>query len=172
MIETKDLILRKGRFSDWKAMYQNVWRHPETARYMLWDVTESEADARSRMERTVAFQSAHPGTFTVEEQQSGQAIGFAGLNEISPGVWEETGIAIGPAFTGRGYGKQIVNALVAYAFEKQNGERFVYAARSQNAASIALAKSCGFVYTHSESRVDPRNGAEYTLNFYEKRREP
>ena len=57
-METKDLILGKARLSDWKAMYENVWSHPESARYMLWSVTTSEADARSRMERTIAFQKA------------------------------------------------------------------------------------------------------------------
>lgn len=30
MLETKDLILNKAKFSDWKDMYANVWRHPET----------------------------------------------------------------------------------------------------------------------------------------------
>ena len=170
MLETRDLILRKAVFDDWKAMYENVWRHPETARYMLWDVTTSEEDARSRMERTIAFQAAHPGAFVVARKKTGQAIGFAGLNELSPGVWEETGIALGPAFTGKGYGKQIVNALVDYAFREKNGQRFIYASRAENTASVALQRSCGFVYTHSQQRIDPRNGEEYTMNFYEKRR--
>ena len=170
ILETKDLVLRKALMSDWKAMYENVWRHPETARYMLWDVTTSEADARARMERTIAFQASHPGTFTVAEKISGQAIGYAGLQEAAPGVWEETGIALGPDFTGKGYGKQIVKALTDYAFRERGAERFVYVSRAENIPSIALAERCGFRFTHSESRTDPRNGEAYTLNFYENRR--
>ena len=42
MLETKDLILDKAEFSDWEAMYRNVWSHPECARYMLWNLTESD----------------------------------------------------------------------------------------------------------------------------------
>ena len=42
MIETTDLILKKADFSDWKDLYTNVWSHAETARYMLWDVTDSQ----------------------------------------------------------------------------------------------------------------------------------
>lgn len=46
------------------------------------------------------------------EKSSGQAIGFAGMEEMEPGVYEDMGIALGPDFVGRGYGKQIVNAMV------------------------------------------------------------
>ena len=53
MIETPDLILKQAVFEDWQDLYVNVWRHPETARYMLWDVTESEEAARDRMRRTL-----------------------------------------------------------------------------------------------------------------------
>lgn len=31
MLETKDLILDKGKIEDWKALYENVWKHEETA---------------------------------------------------------------------------------------------------------------------------------------------
>ena len=40
MIETDDLILDKAVFEDWRGIYQNVWSRPESARYMLWKVTE------------------------------------------------------------------------------------------------------------------------------------
>lgn len=33
MIETKDLLLDKGRIADWKVMYENVWKNEGTARY-------------------------------------------------------------------------------------------------------------------------------------------
>ena len=169
MTETEDMILRKGVFEDWPSIYKNVWRHPETARYMLWDVTTSEEEAKARMERTLRWQAEHDAYF-VEEKRTGRCIGFAGFIEVAPGVYEDTGVALGPEFVGRGYGKQVLNALLTIAFEQRNGQVFIGAARSENAASIALQRSCGFVYTHSEPRTDPRNGEEYTLNFYEKRR--
>ena len=51
-METRDLILDKARFEDWENLYRNVWSRPETARHMLWTVTDSEEEARARMERT------------------------------------------------------------------------------------------------------------------------
>ena len=169
MPETEDLILRKGVFEDCPSIYENVWSHPETARYMLWDVTASEEDAKARMERTLRWQAEHDAYFVVEKF-TGRCIGFAGFMEIAPGVYEDTGVALGPEFVGRGYGKQVLKALLTVAFDQRDGHTFIGSARSENAASIALQRSCGFVYTHSESRTDPRNGEHYTLNFYEKRR--
>ncbi len=56
MIETKDLILDKAKSSDWKEMYYNVWSQPESARYMVWNITTNEEDAKIRIEKTIAFQ--------------------------------------------------------------------------------------------------------------------
>ena len=56
MIETDDLILDKAVFEDWRGIYQNVWSRPESARYMLWKVTESESEARIRIRKTMEFQ--------------------------------------------------------------------------------------------------------------------
>lgn len=36
MLETKDLILDKAKFSDWEDMYHNVWSQPESAKHMIW----------------------------------------------------------------------------------------------------------------------------------------
>lgn len=165
MIETKDLVLRKAQFEDWKDMYQNVWSREETARHMLWTVTESEEHAMERMRRTMQFQSEHDAWF-VFEKKSGRAIGFAGILPIEDGVYEDCGIALGPEFVGRGYGKQILTALRAYAFETREAKAFVVSCRSQNAASRGAILSCGFTFTHTEDRVDPRDDTPYVLEFY------
>ncbi len=52
-INTPRLLLAKGRPGDWRDLYENVWSHPETARYMYWSVTEDPADAPARMQRTI-----------------------------------------------------------------------------------------------------------------------
>ena len=77
-METRDLILDKARFEDWGNLYRNVWSRPETARYMLWTVTDSEEEARARMERTLAWQRDHD-VWTVYQKSGRQAIGWAGL---------------------------------------------------------------------------------------------
>ena len=168
MPETKDLILRKAVLEDWADMYRNIWSQPESAKYMIWDVTVSEEAAIARMERTIAFQTAHDYHWTVAEKASGQAIGWAGMEQVSAGVWGETGIAIGAAFTGKGYGKQILNALTDYAGEHLGANRFVASCHRGNLPSKYMQLSCGFSYTHSEEKFHPRDKIQYILDHYEK----
>lgn len=167
MLETKDLLLKKGEYEDWRAMYHNLWKHKDSAKYMLWTPLESEEDAQRRMKSSIEYQQNNNLAFFVYEKKSNQVIGFAGMKEIAPNVYEDAGIAIGPDFVGQGYGKQIVNALVEHAFKQVGASKFVYSCREQNIASKQLAKSCGFVFTHAEEKTDPRTGEKYVLAFYE-----
>lgn len=165
MLETKDLILRKAQFDDWKDLYRNIWSRKESARFMLWKVTTSEEEAMDRMRRTIQFQSEND-TWTVFEKKSGQAIGWGGIVPLSDGVYEDCGVAVGPEFVGKGYGKQILTALTDYAFNQLGAKAFVASCRSQNAASRGTILSCCFTFTHVEDRVDPRDGSPYELEFY------
>lgn len=164
-IETADLLLKKAMQDDWKDMYENLWQYKESAKYMLWNVTTSEADAFSRMERTVEFEKKEKYTLLVYEKRTGKAIGFAGMRELEPGVFEESGIAIGPAFTGKGYGKQILNALVQEAFDHCNATEFRACCRKANLASHNLQMSCGFTFSHEEDKTDPRDDTAYVMEY-------
>ncbi len=166
MLETNDLYIRKAVFADWEDLYRNIWSQEESARYLLWNVTTSEEEAQQRMYRTLEWQKNH-FAYTVYEKSSGQAIGFAGMEEIRPGIYEDTGIAIGPKFIRRGYGKQILTALTTYCFSQLQAAAFLCSCRSENHASKRMQLSCGFRYQHSEKRIDPRTKQEYILEFYE-----
>lgn len=165
MPETKDLILKHPELSDWRDMYQNLWSHAESARYMLWEPSTDEASAEARMQRTIAFQKGKP-LWTIYEKKSGQAIGFAGIEPLENGVCQEAGIAIGPAFVGRGYGKQILNALIAYARSELDCHTFWACCREQNTPSRGMILSCGFSFSHAEKMTDPRNGKVYIMEHY------
>lgn len=166
MYETNRLILKKAEFPDWEQMYRNVWQHEGTARYMLWSVTTNEEDAKERMRRTIAFQRDH-FAWTVYEKASSQAIGFAGFREAN-GVCEDSGICVGPAFVGKGYGKEILNALVDISSVQCGAREFIVSCRSENAASKRMILGCGFRFSHQEPRIDSRDGTAYTLEFYRK----
>ena len=166
MPETENLILGKAKYDDWQAMYRNVWSRPECARYMLWDLTESEDAARARILRTIDYQKHREG-FLVYEKASGEPIGFAGVREVAQGVWEETGICLGPEFQRKGYGKQILLCLMRYCRDRLQGRWFLYSTRAENLASKALARSLGFGLVSSEVRTDPRTEQPYILEQYQ-----
>lgn len=160
-LETEDLELRQAEFDDWKPMYENVWRHESAARYMLWDVTTSEEEARDRIERTIRYQQNGGLSFIVTKD--GEPIGFAGVMETVPGVYEDTGGCLGPVFQRKGYGKQMLAALERLVFSL-GAEKFIVTHRRDNIPSKKVILSRGFRYTHSEERNDR------ILDFYEKRR--
>lgn len=168
-IETKDIILRKATFEDWKSLYINASSREESAKYMLWTPAHTEEEAQMRMRKMIMYQRTHEA-WIVCEKKRGQAIGWAGIEEIADSVYEDTGIVIGPEFAGKGYGKQLLLALMDYAFTKCGASKFVYSCRSKNIAAKNLQRSLGFAYTHSEERVDKRNGEGYVLEFYELKR--
>ncbi|HIS48246.1 MAG TPA: GNAT family N-acetyltransferase [Candidatus Scybalocola faecigallinarum] len=167
MIETKDLVLDKAKFSDWEDMYKNVWSHPESARYMSWKVIKNEEDAKVRILKTIETQKTHD-TYLVYEKASGQAIGFAGVFQMEPSVYGETGICLGPDYTGKGYGKQIVEGLMDYCREKLHAKTFVYASRSENQASIRLALRLGFTQTAAQELIDGDTGKTYLKYIYQR----
>lgn len=165
MLETKDLVLDKAKFSDWESMYRNVWSQPESAKYMLWSVTTSESDAQIRIRKTIEFQKSHD-TYQVYEKASGDPIGFAGVEQLGPHTFGETGICLGPAYVGKGYGKQILQCLIAYVRQEFGAEEFFYSTREENAASNALARSMGFQRISAEQKTDERDGHPYIYLTY------
>lgn len=168
MPETKDLILRKAVIEDWQAMLHNIWCHSESAKYMAWSNTYTDEDAKARMERTIAFQAAHDYHWTVVEKASGEAIGWAGMQEETSGVFCETGVALGPNFTGKGYGTQILHFLTDYAQKTCGAKRFLACCNKENWISKKLLDRCGFQYTHSEEAIHHRDQIPYTLDYYVK----
>ena len=166
-IETAHLALRRSRMEDWRDLWENVWSRPEAARYMFWSVTTDETEARARMERTLAWEKTHPFKYSVEEKASGAVIGWAGVEPLDEGTWGETGVALGPAFWRRGYGREILEALCAFCRDEMGAARFAASARENNAASRALIESSGFAFVRAEICTD-ESGERYTLYHYEK----
>ena len=167
MYESVRLTLKHPTFSDWEPMLHNVWSHEETARHMLWSVTVSDEAAQERMRRTIAYQRDHTAWLVYEKERS-VPIGFAGFRKIDAGVYEDTGIAVGPGFVGKGYGKEILNLLTRIAKTEYGAVRFIASCRRENRPSRKMLLGCGFRFTHEENRIDPRNGTPYILEFYEK----
>ncbi len=165
MLETKDLILNKAKFSDWKDMYANVWRHPETARYMMWSITTSESDAKARILKTIEFQKSHD-TYLVYDKEGGTSIGFAGVEKVEPFVYQEAGICLGPDYVGKGFGTQILACLMQYCKEMFDAKEFIYSSRDENLASRKLAESFGFTVFSVIPETDCKDGHPYHMLRY------
>ena len=165
VIETSNLIMKKAVFGDWEQLYRNITSRPESAKYMLWKIDDSEKESKDRMLRTLDFQSKEKYALTVYlKTESGlEAIGRASMREVNPGVYEDMGIAIGPDFVGKGYGKQILNALCDEA-RNQGAKEFHCSYREKNLASKRLQDACGFKFDYkSKEKIDPRTDEKYVV---------
>lgn len=98
MIETKDLLLDKGRIADWKVMYENIWKHEGTARYTMWTAARTKEAGYKMTHNYLAFQEVNPTAYIVYEKASKTPIGYAGMKETSKGIFEDSGIAVGPSY--------------------------------------------------------------------------
>ncbi len=170
ILETPRLLLRKAVPEDTESLYLSLWSRPEAARYMLWQPTATWEEAQCRMSRTIAYQREHLA-WAVCEKATGRAIGFAGITPLSPVVYEDTGLALSPNCWRQGYGREVLKALVTCCFDRLGGSALICSCRRENVASRQLQLSCGFRYTHSEERTDPRDGAFYVVEFYRRERE-
>ena len=164
-IETKDLILDKAKIEDLNSIYKNYWSHEETARYMLWAPCTSVEEARERLDKVIEFQKGKVAYF-VYEKSSGQAIGMAAMLEIEPNIYEDGGIGIGKDFVGKGYGRQILNALIDYLFNEMNADKIICSCHTDNISSAKMQQSCGMHYTHSEMVTRKKDDLTYKADYY------
>ena len=164
-IKTPRLLLRKAEDGDLMSIWTNVWRDPDTAKTMLWRPTPTLSEAKARLERTKAYQRDNHAFFACLGD-TGEAMGFGGVREYAPGAFDETGICVGARFRRMGYGREILEALMSLVFGELGGESFRYGCFRENAASAALCRSAGFVYSHSEKGVREWDGYEYLCDYY------
>ena len=164
-LATPRLRLRKGREDDLDAIWRNVWSDAGLARTMLWEPTPTREAAEARMARTLAYQAAYAAYF-VCLRDTDEPIGFAGVFEKAPGVWSESGICIAAAHQGKGYGKELLAALVETVFGTLGGETFLYECFRDNMRSAALCRALHFVYRSSEPGVRGYDGYAYICDTY------
>ena len=165
-IETERLILRKAEERDLDLIWKRVWREEELAAMMLWTPTYTREEAVKRLERTMAYQRDNYAYF-ICLKATDEPIGFAGVRELEPGVWDETGLCIAADWQGRGYGKETLQALVRLVFGALGGRVFHAACFHENTASAALIRSCGFRYADSHPETREHDGYEYLCDCFE-----
>jgi len=164
-LETEHLILRKAEPRDLDAIWSNIWRDETVAETMLWTPTPTREAAQSRLARTIAYQKDYYGYF-VCLKETDEPIGFAGIREPEPGVWDETGICIARAYQSRGYGKETLGALLDLAFDRLGGRRFCYSCFRKNRISAALCRGFGFAYSRSTYITRERDGKRFLTDVY------
>lgn len=153
-LEGLNIILRKACFDDYKAMYKDIWSNEEIYKWMFFKPTFSIDLAIDRIKRTIEYQKTHYSYYIILKKTN-EVIGFCGVNEIEPFIYEETGICIASKYQNKGYGKEVLKLLLDLVFNKLNGQMFEYSYISNNLKSKHLALSFNFKYKSQEVIVRP-----------------
>ena len=162
VLEGKNIRLRKAREEDYRSMLKHVWSDEAVYRWMLYQPTLTEEDAIERCRRSIQFQKDHYAYF-VALKDTDEAIGLCAIREATPGHFEESGICIGTAFQGKGYGKEIVALLLELVFTRLGAEDCRYGYFRDNEKSKMVAEAFGFRYDSTYELIRPWDGSAKTI---------
>lgn len=156
-IVTERLRLRRSRPEDAEAI--SAYRSdPDVHRYQGWERTDP-AGVRAEIREMGGRAPGEPGGWvqlSVEGRDTGMLVGDVGLSpsDGEPGVIK-VGYTVAPAFQGRGYATEAVDALVDYAFEELGADVVRAYASVDNVPSVRVAEKVGM---RLMERIEHRRG--------------
>ena len=164
-LRTTDLVLRKIRIGDVEDLYEYCKR-PESCRYSNWTVHTSPKDTRDYVYWMQGRYIKKQGyTFAVE--YAGRVIGTASFMEFDEHYGTvEIGYGINSDYWHKGFGTQIVSALLHYAFKKMNMQRVWAKVMPENERSAGLLKKCGFTYEGRARKSEYIKGKYIDIDTY------
>ena len=164
-LTTEHLILRKATMEDLDTIWNAIWKDENISKWMLWPVIPTREAAEERLKRICDYQKDAPAYF-VALKDTNEAIGWGGIFEKEPGIFEDSGLCISAAHQGRGYAKEMVKALTDLAFDHFHAKEFIYGCFQDNVKSAAVCKALGFTYAFSKSEVREWDNYHYTADYY------
>lgn len=162
-LQTKDLVLKKGKISDAEMMHNNFFKEEESAKYMLWRPTKTIKDAEQKIEK---WNQNRGILFYGYTKENDEPIGFVCIkqNRLKPSEFGEIGICVGSKFRRKGYARQMLKAILDYC-KTLGATKIEYSYMKGNVASKKLAESFGFEYSYQKQKTKA-NGEPYTEVFY------
>jgi RimJ/RimL family protein N-acetyltransferase len=155
-LETDRLVLRDIEEDDAEAL-ADLWTDPEVTMFMggprdydnLIMVFEQDAAAHDRNSYDL---------WTLVEKSSEKVIGHCGLTDkdVEGELEIELVVVLAREAWGKGYAREISNALLEFAFTTANLERVIALVNPENSTSARLAQSVGM---HFERQVVRPGGA-------------
>ncbi|WP_421785806.1 GNAT family N-acetyltransferase [Hyphobacterium sp.] len=151
-LETRDLVLRAPNASDyeaWAKLRAASRRHTEPWE-PAWTEDELTRTAyRGRLRRyEMDWRDGRGAPFFVIRKQGRLLVGACNLNNIRRGVMQSADIGywIGTPYVRRGYARQAIQRVLAFAWSELQLNRIEAAVQPQNAASRQLLEEIGFQY--------------------------
>lgn len=144
-IQTSRLTLRRVELKDAEAMH--AYRSfPAVTKFFPAEHRTIE-DTIAFIEPLVLVEPTTPGTWlalVITFNDTGNVIGDIGLRFPEKETYQvELGIALNPAYQGKGYATESMLALIQFAFESLGKHRVYASIDPRNSASVALVERVG-----------------------------
>jgi len=146
ILDTARCRIRETTPEDVDAFYR-IYSHPAITRYMegLYPEVEQERRyVREYMEKVYTFYGY--GVWTVLERESGEVIGRAGFSWREGFADPELGFIIGVPWQGKGYAKEVCEAVLYYGWAALEFEAVQTMVDPENIPSLGLCGKLGFRY--------------------------
>lgn len=143
MITTARLELRHFRPADAEAFaaYRSI---PEVARFQSWEAPFTLDYARTTVADFATGDPLAPGWFQYAIDLDGRLIGDIGLNTADNLMQAELGFTLAPAYQGKGYATEAVDALLEQLFTERELHRVSAECDARNVSSARLLQRVGF----------------------------
>ncbi len=158
MIGTERLILREWKDSDLKP-FSEINACPHVFEFLLKPLSRDESDAFvSRID--AHFRTHGYGLYAVEIKETGEFIGFTGLNvpafeaHFTPAV--EIGWRLAHRYWGKGYATEAARAVLAHGFDRHGLKEIVSFTVPANVRSRGVMEKIGLTY-------DPKDDFNHPL---------
>ncbi len=167
MLNTKTKDLKFISYQDIyaKECHDNFLCQEETAKYTLWKKTNSEEEAKAKMNFWTSNLGRNDIFCLIQEIGSKKIVGFICAGETSTDIYGDVGIAIGLNFIKKGYGSQALGALVE-TIKNRGGKEIHYSHFAENTASKNLALKFGFEFYKQDKRTRKHDNKTFDELFY------
>jgi ribosomal-protein-alanine N-acetyltransferase len=145
MIETKRLLMRRYTPDDLPLLMAQRTR-PEVARYIGGLELQTPEFIEQRLAFSIANYAGGLGMCAMILRETGENIGWSGLQPLEDSGEIEVGYGMLEPFWGKGYGTECAMGWLAYGFGTLGLERIVALAKSENAGSWRIMEKCGMKF--------------------------
>ncbi len=143
ILETERLELRPTGENDLQLLF-TILTNPFVRKYLLDDEILNDDQVTEILNISIQnFRTRSYGLWLIEEKESNQVAGLAGLWEFSEEGQPQLLYALLPQETGLGFATESVMAIVKYAFDELGFEKVLAACDEPNVASQRLAERIG-----------------------------
>lgn len=172
-LETPRLNLRQLQMEDIYEYYERLFGDADVARFMLFephqDISESMADLE---EKLAAYEEGKFYCWAVAEKEDDSLIGLIRLVRLDEASDTCSFVyMLGCNYWNRGYGTEMLKAVIRFAFEELDVERIVADHMEKNAASGAVMRKAGMTHIATDAGKYEKFGTVQDAIVYEIRNE-